>query len=62
MKLEFSKIYEIFAEEHEMQFVYLSEVLTRIVLSVNITRRKKLTYLYCLAVHYQDSYSKKVTA
>lgn len=45
-----------------MQFVYLSEVLTRIILSVNITRRKKLTYLYCLAVHYQDSYSKKVTA
>ena len=45
-----------------MQFVYLSEVLTRIVLSVSITRRKKLTYLYCLAVHYQDAYSKKVTA
>lgn len=45
-----------------MQHVYLAEVLTRLVLSLNITRKKKLTYLYCLGVHYQNTYSKKVTS
>ena len=45
-----------------MQYMYLSEVLTKIILAVNISRKKKLTYLYCLAVHYQDVYSKKLTA
>ena len=45
-----------------MQYVYLTEILTKIILSVNITRKKKLTYLYCLGVHYQNTYSKKITA
>lgn len=44
-----------------MQHVYLAEVLTRLVLSLNITRKKKLTYLYCLGVHYQNAYTKKIT-
>ena len=45
-----------------MQYVYLVEILTKIILEVNITRKKKLTYLYCLGVHYQNAYSKKINA
>ena len=45
-----------------MQHLYLAEVLTMLVLSLNITRKKKITYLYCLAVHYQNAYSKKITS
>lgn len=32
------------------------------VLSLNVTRKKKLTYLYCLGVHYQNAYTKKITS
>ena len=45
-----------------MQYAYLSEILTRIIMSVNITRKKKITYLYCLGVHYQNAYNKKLTS
>lgn len=62
LKLEFSKIYEIFSEEHHMQHIYLAEVLTKLVLALNVTRKKKLTYLYCLGVHYQNACTKKISS
>ena len=62
LKLEFSKIYEIFAEEHHMQSLQLSEVLARLILCADITRKKKLTYLYCLGVHYQNCCTKRLTS
>lgn len=37
-------------------------MLTLLVLSQNITKKKKLTYLYCLGVHYQNTYTKKITS
>lgn len=43
-----------------MQYVYFAEMLVKFVLLAQITRKKKLMYLYCVAVHYQNCYSKKV--
>lgn len=45
-----------------MQFVYFSEMLVRFVLLSNISRKKKLMYLFCILAHYQNCYSKRVTA
>ncbi len=40
----------------------MSQLLTKLVINANISKKKKITYLYCIAVHYQNCYSKKVTS
>jgi len=45
-----------------MQYVYFSEMMIKFVLLADITKKKKIMYLFCLCVHYQNCYSKKVTS